>query len=94
MLSKLLAYLGNPTDVRSLAAIILGILVTVVGHQSSLVTAVVDGVSGLVVSVDTLGHHVSKKTSVVATTATDTSHVVKAISDAIAKVAADTAPKV
>lgn len=94
MLSKLLAYLGNPTDVRSLAAIILGILVTVVGHQSSLVTAVVDGVSGLVVSVDTLGHHVAKRGSVVNTAATDTSHVVKAISDAIAKVAADTAPKV
>lgn len=83
MLSKLLAYLGDPTDVRSLAAIILGILVTVVGHQSQLVTAVVDGVAGLIVSVDTLGHHVAKAK----TTTSVTSDAAKKASDALSAAA-------
>lgn len=83
MLSKLLAYLGNPTDVRSFAAIVLGILVTVVGHQSALVTAVVDGVAGLIVSVDTLGHHVGAKTSAPDAATKKASDALSAAADAL-----------
>lgn len=55
MLSKILAFLGDPADVRSVAAIVAGVLITVLNPaHSALVTAVVDGVAGLVVSIDTL----------------------------------------
>ena len=53
MLSKILAFLGDPADVRSVAAVIAGALITVLSPaHSALVTAVVDGVAGLVVAVD------------------------------------------
>ena len=55
MLSRLLAVLGDPADVRSIAAIVAGVLITVLDPaHSALVTAVVDGVAGLIVAVDTL----------------------------------------
>ena len=53
MLSKILAFLGDPADVRSVAAIVAGVLITILNPaHSALVTAVVDGVAGLVVTID------------------------------------------
>ncbi|MDA8311021.1 MAG: hypothetical protein M0Z46_10505 [Actinomycetota bacterium] len=68
MLSKILEVLGTATDVRSLAAIVLGVLTTVVGHQSVIVTAVVDGVAGLIVLVDTFQIHKTQQAKVAAST--------------------------
>jgi hypothetical protein len=53
MISQLFAFLGNPADVRSAAAIVLGVLTTVLhpGNSTS-VTIVVDAVAGLIVAID------------------------------------------
>ena len=72
MLSKLIEILGTGTDVRSVAAIVLGVLTTVIGHNSVIVKAVVDGVAGLIVLVDTFQLHKTKQTAVAATAATTT----------------------
>lgn len=61
MLSQFLSFLGTATDVRSVAAIVLGVLTTVVGHNSVVVKAVVDGVAGLIVLVDTYQAHKTKQ---------------------------------
>lgn len=66
MLTKLFEVLGTATDVRSAAAIVLGILTTVLGHNSVIVKAVVDGVAGLIVLVDTFQLHKTKQTAVAA----------------------------
>ncbi len=66
MLSKLIEILGTGTDVRSVAAIVLGVLTTVIGHNSVIVKAVVDGVAGLIVLVDTFQLHKTKQTAVAA----------------------------
>ena len=70
MFTKILDVLGTATDVRSLAAIVLGVLTTVVGHQSVIVTAVVDGVAGLIVLVDTFQLHKTKQAAVAAASTT------------------------
>ena len=77
MLSKILEVLGTATDVRSLAAIVLGVLTTVVGHQSVIVTAVVDGIAGLIVLVDTFQIHKTQQAKVAAS-ATTTARTVTA----------------
>ncbi len=61
MLTSLLNALGTATDVRSIAAIVLGVLTTVLGHDSVIVTAVVDGIAGLIVLVDTWQVHKTKQ---------------------------------
>lgn len=61
MLSQFLSFLGTATDVRSVAAIVLGVLTTVVGHNSVVVKSVVDGVAGLIVLVDTYQAHKTKQ---------------------------------
>ena len=66
MLSKLIEILGTGTDVRSVAAIVLGVLTTVIGHNSVIVKSVVDGVAGLIVLVDTFQLHKTKQTAVAA----------------------------
>ena len=66
MLSKLIEILGTGTDVRSVAAIVLGVLTTVIGHNSVIVKAVVDGVAGLIVLVDTFQLHKTKQAAVAA----------------------------
>lgn len=66
MLSQFLSFLGTATDVRSVAAIVLGVLTTVVGHNSVVVKAVVDGVAGLIVLVDTYQAHKTKQAVVAA----------------------------
>ena len=68
MLSKLIEILGTGTDVRSVAAIVLGVLTTVIGHNSVIVKSVVDGVAGLIVLVDTFQLHKTKQTAVAAAT--------------------------
>ena len=72
MLSKLIEILGTGTDVRSVAAIVLGVLTTVIGHNSVIVKAVVDGVAGLIVLVDTFQLHKTKQTAVAATASSAT----------------------
>lgn len=72
MFTKILDVLGTATDVRSLAAIVLGVLTTVVGHQSVIVTAVVDGVAGLIVLVDTFQLHKTAQAKVSAVAAAET----------------------
>ncbi len=66
MLSQFLSFLGTATDVRSVAAIVLGVLTTVVGHNSVVVKSVVDGVAGLIVLVDTYQAHKTKQALVAA----------------------------
>jgi hypothetical protein len=66
MLSQLLGFLGTSTDVRSVAAIVLGVLTTVVGHNSTIVKSVVDGVAGLIVLVDTYQSHKTKQAVIAA----------------------------
>ena len=61
MLTQLLNFIGTATDVRSIAAIVLGVLTTVVGHNSVIVKAVVDGVAGIIVLVDTFQVHKTKQ---------------------------------
>ena len=61
MLTSFLNALGTATDVRSIAAIVLGVLTTVLAHESVIVTAVVDGVAGLIVLVDTWQVHKTKQ---------------------------------
>ena len=62
MFSRFLELLGTATDVRSLAAVVLGVLLTVLGHQSVIVTSVVDGLAGVIVLVDTVElHHTARE---------------------------------
>ena len=75
MLTKLFEVLGTATDVRSAAAIVLGILTTVLGHNSVIVTAVVDGIAGLIVLVDTFQIHKTQQAKV-AVSATTTARTV------------------
>ena len=67
MLSQVLGILGTATDVRSIAAIVLGVLTTVLGHNSVVVTGVVDGMAGLIVLVDTWQVHKTKQAKLAAT---------------------------
>ncbi len=69
MLTQFLNMVGTATDVRSVAAIVLGVLTTVVGHNSVIVKAVVDGVAGLIVLVDTYQAHKGKQAAVAAAAA-------------------------
>ena len=64
MLTQLLNLIGTATDVRSIAAIVLGVLTTVVGHNSVIVKSVVDGVAGLIVLVDTYEAHKTKQAAI------------------------------
>ncbi len=66
MLSQFLAFLGTATDVRSVAAIVLAVLTTVVGHNSVIVKSVVDGVAGVIVLVDTWQAHKTKQATIAA----------------------------
>jgi len=66
MLTNLLNMLGTATDVRSLAAIVLGVLTTVVGHNSVIVKALVDGVAGVIVLVDTYQTHKTAQAKIAA----------------------------
>ena len=66
MLSQFLNLLGTGTDVRSVAAIVLGVLTTVIGHNSVIVKAVVDGVAGIIVLVDTFQLHKTTQAKVAA----------------------------
>lgn len=52
MLTKLIEALGDPADVRSVAAIVAGVLVTIFGHSAQ-VASVVDASAGLIVAIDT-----------------------------------------
>ncbi|MDA8312831.1 MAG: hypothetical protein M0Z46_19910 [Actinomycetota bacterium] len=69
MLTQFLNMIGTATDVRSVAAIVLGVLTTVLGHNSVVVKAVVDGVAGLIVLVDTYESHKTKQAAVAAAAA-------------------------
>lgn len=66
MLTQFLSFLGTATDVRSVAAIVLGVLTTVVGHNSVVVKSVVDGIAGLIVLVDTYQAHKTKQAAIAA----------------------------
>lgn len=62
MLTKLLDALGTATDVRTIAAIVLATLATILpAHLSVVVKSVVDGFAGIVVVVDTFQIHKSKQ---------------------------------
>jgi hypothetical protein len=62
MLTKLLDALGTATDVRTVAAVVIGVLVTVLpAHLSVIVKSVVDGVAGVVVVVDQVQLHKAKR---------------------------------
>jgi hypothetical protein len=74
MLTKLFEVLGTATDVRSAAAIVLGILTTVLGHNSVIVKAVVDGVAGLIVLVDTFQLHKTRQAAVTSQSAAEVAH--------------------
>jgi hypothetical protein len=66
VLSQFLAILGTGTDVRSIAAIVLGVLTTVLGHNSVIVESVVDGLAGLIVLVDSYQVHKTKQLTITA----------------------------
>ena len=68
MIKRLIAFVEDTSSIRSAAAIVAGVLVTVLGH-STIVTAVVDGVAGLVVVVDT-AYTAAHKTPAAKTTTT------------------------
>lgn len=58
MLSKILSYLANPTDVRSIAAFVAGALVTIFHPgNSAVITGVVDAFAGLIIALDTVFLH-------------------------------------
>ncbi|MDA8316509.1 MAG: hypothetical protein M0010_15270 [Actinomycetota bacterium] len=62
MLTKLLDALGTATDVRTVAAVVIGVLVTVLpAHLSVVVKSVVDGLAGVVVVVDQFQLHKTKR---------------------------------
>ncbi|MGH9071886.1 MAG: hypothetical protein ACRDX8_12145 [Acidimicrobiales bacterium] len=57
MLSRILACIATPADIRSAAAIACSVLATVLGPHGAMFVPVVDGVAGLVVALDVaLGH--------------------------------------
>lgn len=70
MIARLLAIIGNPTEVRTICAVVLGALITVLApHDYVVVKAVVDGLVGVIVAVDVHGLH---KTNQVETQASAT----------------------
>lgn len=96
MITKILDYLGDETDVRTAAAYAVGAITTVFGkgHLSASVIGVVDAAAGLIVAIDTWFAGARKKQAEKATQDRTTALAVaaRAAQAAVPAVAAHTAP--